>query len=209
MAHSAVGNYTSRGNRPFPVARCPLADTCDVDFPVRKVSYCPSLSGNAFLYGPKRSETIRLSETGVVRSVARCRGTVRPPETGGVRSVAYQEAGGNRSHDLFSPSASKEGMDELCLASKEGMDEPCLASKEGMDEPCLASKEGMDEPCLASKEGMDEPCLDSKEGMDEPCLASQEGMDEPCLASKEGMDEPCLDSTEGMDEPCLTLFDFR
>ena len=64
----------------------------------------------------------------MVRSVARCRGTVRPPETGGVRSVAYQEAGGNRSHDLFSPSASKEGMDEPCLA-KEGMDEPCLASR--------------------------------------------------------------------------------
>ena len=32
--------------------------------------------------------------------------------------MAYQEAGGNRSHDLFSPSASKEGMDEPCLASQ-------------------------------------------------------------------------------------------
>ena len=118
MAHSAIGNYTSRGNRPFPVARCPLADTCDVDFPVRKLSYFPSLSGDAIPYGPKRSETIRLSETGVVRSVARCRGTVRPPETGGVRSVACQEAGEHRSHDLLSPSTSKYGMDEPCLTSQ-------------------------------------------------------------------------------------------
>ena len=118
MAPSAVGNYTSWGNWPFPVARCPLADTCGVDFPVRTLSYCPSPSGDAISYGPKRSETIRLSETGVVRSVARCRGTVRPPETGEVRSVACQEAGGNRRHDLFSPSASKEGMGEPCLASQ-------------------------------------------------------------------------------------------
>ena len=68
-------------------------------------------------YEPKCSKTIRFSETGVVRSVARCRGIIRPSETGGVRSVAAEEADEHRTHHLHSPSASNFDMKETCCNS--------------------------------------------------------------------------------------------